>query len=535
VLRCSLAACILLTTAAIGLAQSTRPLNYNVRDFGAIGDGKALDTNAINNTIDAAAAAGGGTVEFPPGTYRSYSIHLQSNITLYLAQGATLLAADSPAVRYGRGRRGAATFPATAPASRPTGPTYDLAEPNDAAGTYQDFGHSHWHNSLIWGENLTNISITGPGTIDGVGLSRMANANSLGVGNKAIGLKSCRNVTIRDISIYRAGHFGILATGVDNLTIDNIKIDTNRDGMDIDCCQHVNITNTTINSPNDDGLVLKSSFALGTTRPTEDVTISDCHLSGYDVGSVLNATYTTNLDSAPDGDGPTGRIKIGTETIGGFKNINIFDCVFNHCRGLALESVDGSTIENVTVSNIAMHDVLSAPIFIRLGFRMRAPDGTPIGSIRNINISNITADNAEPFYSCIITGTPGHDIQDVHLNNIHITYQGGGPKELAKRILPEYPEDYPEPSMFGNAPSYGFFLRHVTGIDLSNIQINYIKDDNRPPFILEDVKDSDFQNIKAKHAPDVPTFLLRKIENFSERNSESLPTTQESQPNTNSF
>src|SRR5437588_12619732 len=238
---------------------------YDVKSFGAKGDGKALDTAAINKAIDTATAAGGGTVYFPAGNYLSVSIRLKSNITLYLDQGATIVAANTS----GEAK-------------------YDPPEPNEW-DKYQDFGHSHWHNSLIWGENLTNVSILGPGTIWGKGLVRGGNQSRTqqqndalnaaratepkqpfgypnprdavepGWANKSIALRLCRNVIIRDISILHGGHFAILATGVDNLTINNIKIDTNRDGIDIDACKNVRVSNCTVNSPFEDGICPKHS------------------------------------------------------------------------------------------------------------------------------------------------------------------------------------------------------------------------------------------------------------------------------------
>ena len=295
------------------LAKPVPAKIYDVTEHGAVGDGRTLDTAAINKTIETAADGGGGTVYFPAGKYLSYSIRLKSNITLYLSQGAAIVAAE------------------------PTGEAgYDPAEPNPWGDKYryQDFGHSHWHDSLIWGENLANISILGPGMIDGSrGLDR-EDGRRPGAGNKIIALKLCRNVIIRDITMYRGGHFCILATGVDNLTIDNVKIDTNRDGINIDCCRNVRISNCTINSPNDDALVLKSSFALGYARATENVTITNCQVSGYDIGTLLDGTFRKTQERAPDNGGVTGRIKFGTESNGGFKNITITNCVFDHCRGL---------------------------------------------------------------------------------------------------------------------------------------------------------------------------------------------------------
>ena len=157
-----------------------------------------------------------------------------------------------------------------------------------------------------------------------------------GIGNKAIALKLCRNVVFKDFTIYRGGHFGILATGVDNWTLNNVKIDTNRDGVDIDCCRNVRMSDCSVNSPSDDGICPKSSYALGKARPCENITITNCQVSGWELGTFLDGTYKVS-EKGPG----TGRIKCGTESNGGFKNITISNCVFANCRGLALESVDG--------------------------------------------------------------------------------------------------------------------------------------------------------------------------------------------------
>ena len=179
---------------------------------------------------------------------------------------------------------------------------------------------------------------------------------------------------LRDFSILHGGHFGILATGVDNLTIDNLKIDTNRDGMDIDCCRNVRVSNCSVNSPWDDGICLKSSFALGYARATEMVTISNCLLSGsYEEGALLDGTW--KRFPADEKVPRTGRIKFGTESNGGFKNITVSNCVFDGCRGLAIESVDGAVIEDVTARTSRCGTCLEAPIFLRLGARMRGPAG----------------------------------------------------------------------------------------------------------------------------------------------------------------
>jgi polygalacturonase len=460
---------------------------YNVRLFGAAGDGKTPDTEAINKTIDAASAAGGGTVFFPAGTYLSFSIHLKNNITIHLDNGAILLAGDPAAGKGG----------------------YDAPEPNKW-DMYQDFGHSHWHNSLIWGDSLVNIAITGHGMIDGKGLTRGARATG-GMGNKAIALKSCRNVTIKDISILTGGHFCLLATGVDNMTIDNVKLDTNRDGFDIDCCRHVHISNCSVNSPFDDAIVLKSSYALGFPRVTEDITITNCSVSGFDIGSFLNGTYLReNAGKVPDRGVVTGRIKLGTESNGGFRNITISNCTFEFCRGLALETVDGGILEDISVSNITMKEVMGSPIFLRLGARMRAPEGMTIGKLRRVTISNITACSSNPDYASLLLGIPGYDIEDIKLDNI----KGGAPSEQAAIIVPEKEKAYPDPQEFIKVPAYAFYIRHARNVEMSNISIKLENADMRPAFIIEDVKGIRFFNVRTPAGKDIPTFILKGVTDF---------------------
>lgn len=475
-------------------------LFYNVRQFGAKGDSTTIDTDAINKAIEAASAAGGGTVYFPAGEYLSFSIHLKSNITLFLDNGAFLIGAD--------------------PASGKGG--YDAPEPNPS-DKFQDFGHSHWQNSLIWGENLENIAITGHGWIIGNGLTRSGRMNP-GIGNKAIALKLCRNVTIKDITILRGGHFCLLATGVDNMTIDNVKLDTNRDGFDIDCCRHVHISNCSVNSPFDDAIVLKSSFGLGFARITEDVTITNCSVSGFDIGTFLDGTYQRkNYDRVPDRGVVTGRIKFGTESNGGFRNITISNCTFEFCRGLALETVDGGILEDISITNVTMRDVMGSPFFLRLGARMRGPEGTPVGKMRRVNISNVVVYSSNPDYASLIFGIPGYDIEDVKMSNLTILVKGGAPKEQAEIIVPEKENAYPDPQEFIKIPAYGFFIRHARNIEMINVEMKLENEDFRPPFILEDVKGASFVNVKAPHAAGVPTFVLKNVTDFSTIRCGSLP------------
>jgi polygalacturonase len=433
----------------------------NVKEFGAKGDGKTIDSDAINQAIETAAIQGGGTIYFPPGNYLSYSIRLKSHIRLFLDAGAKITAAFPSAVEG-----------------------YDEAEPNED-DRFQDFGHSYWKNSLLWAIGEEDITICGQGTIEGMGLSR-EESRLKGVANKAISLKECKNITLKDFRMLHCGHFALLATGVDNMTIDNLLIDTNRDGLDIDCCRNVRISNCTVNSPWDDAIVLKASYALGYFKDTENVTITNCFVSGYDKGSVADGSYRRDEPQAPDHGFVCGRIKFGTESSGGFKNITISNCVFERCRGLALETVDGGCLEDITISNITMRDIVNAPFFLRLGARMRSPEGTPVGKMRRILIDNINVFNADSRYASIISGIPGHLIEDVTMSNIRIRYKGGYSKEDAAIMPPENEKIYPEPWMFGTIPASVFFVRHARNIHFHHIYADFGKDDFRPAFVLDD-------------------------------------------------
>jgi polygalacturonase len=471
---------------------------YNVKDYGAKGDGKQIDGPAINKAIDDAAAKGGGSVVLPAGQYLSGSIRLKSNINLVIGQGATLIAAG-----------------------KEDGAVFDMPEATES-DKFQDFGHSHFHNSLIWGENLLNVSITGTGSIYGKGLLRNSNKGNNSP-NKSISLKLCKNVLIRDITISHGGWFGILATGVDNLTIDNVKEDTNRDGMDIDCCHYVNISNCKVNTPLDDGICLKSSYALNAMRSTENVTITNCIVSGYDEGSFLDGTYKRTPPSNSFDRGPFGRIKFGTESNGGFKNISISNCVFDYCRGLAIETTDGAQIEDVSITNITMRDIVNSPIYVRIGARMRAPEGIPLGQIKRLNISNIVVYNADPRQSSIISGVPGADVQDISLHDIQIYTKGGGTVEQAKREMPEVEKAYPEPERHGITPAYGFYIRHTKGVDLYNIKVRSSTLDLRPVFFLDEASEVNINQVDMVKTQQEPLIVLKKVNGFKLTNAGNIP------------
>ncbi|HEX5000707.1 MAG TPA: hypothetical protein VFY29_20960, partial [Terriglobia bacterium] len=281
-------------------------------------------------------------------------------------------------------------------------------------------------------------------------------------------------------------------------------------------------------------ICLKSSYGLGFPRSTDNVTITNCQVSGYNMGTLFDGTY-----QPPANGGGTGRIKFGTESNGGFRNITISNCVFVHCNGLAIESVDGAIIEDVTINNIAMQHISNPPLFIRLGARMRGPEGIPIGAVRRINIDNFIASYVASRSASVISGIPGHPIEDVNLSRVRILANGGdgagrrggggggrtggrgtgsptaGPDPFG---VSELEDNYPEPTMFGTLPSYGLYVRHTRRVSMDHVNLSLMREDDRAPIILYDVAGARFERVDAQAAAGAPLFRLNQVTAFSTQN-----------------
>jgi polygalacturonase len=490
-------------------AAGSAPSEFNVRDYGAVGDGQTLDSPAIDKAIAAAADAGGGTVIVPAGTYLSGSIHLRSNLHLLIDAGATILGAPQALNAY------------------------DETEPFTFGG-YQDGGHCFFHNSLIWGENLTNVSITGTGTINGGGLVAVdgkldqmvgfdhfdpphTNAEpGVRLGNKAIALKLCRNVLLRDVTIVHGGHFAVLVTGCDDLTVDNVTMDTDRDGIDIDCCRNTMVSNCRINSPNDDALCPKSTYALGERRLNENLTIMNCQVSGFQEGTLLDGTMKPSRNH-------NGRIKFGTESSGGFRNCTVANCTFRSCKGLALEEVDGGVLENITINNLSMMNVPDYAIYITTGKRNRSPGVNPNSRARNILISNVIADGVGRMSGIQVMGLPDQPIESVRIENVRLTSNGGGTAQDAARVPKELGATYPEPARLGVLPAYGVYARHVQDLQLANIAVNFLTNDLRPAAAFMDIQGLQIDNFKPQIAEGVKAAVFADdVKDLSLRNSPAL-------------
>lgn len=442
-----LAVCLLRFNLVIGAE-----VVYDVRDHGAKADGEKLCTEAIQNAVDKCAASGGGTVYLPPGKWLSGTVYLGDHVTLRLDSGSILL-----------GSR----------------------DPKDYAHRHGDF--SSW--SLIAGKGLEHVAIRGSGIIDVQGSAFRWKDRSR---PKGIYIENCRDILIEGVGMRSAGSWMQHYFDCDRLTIRDISVFNhvayNNDGLNIDSCRDVRISGCVVDS-DDDGIVLKSR----SLKPCENVTISDCVVSSH-----------------------CNSIKMGTESGGGFQNITVTNCTICSPRyskvtygrqrglaGLALEIVDGGILDRVAISNITIKGV-SVPIFMRLGNRARqygrngARPG--VGTFRNVVVNNIVATDVSNI-GCSITGLPGHVIENVSMSNIKLSFEGGGTREDALREIPEKATSYPESTMFGTLPAYGFYCRHVKGLTFTNVRLRTTATDLRHAMVFEDAANITIEGLDSGFWP----------------------------------
>lgn len=413
-------ALLLLACAHAALVPPPPGVGHNVRDHGAVGDGVALDSPAVQAAVDACAAAGGGTVLFPAGVYVCGTVRLKSGVMLWLDHGATIL---------GSRRR----------AHYDDYETLDFK--NDA-----DHETSYFNLALIRAEGAERIGIAGFGVVD-------SNFQKRG-GPKALSFKRCRFVEIHGITLRNIPNYAVSLLGTDDVNMDGVTIlNGYSDGIDPDACRNVRISNCRI-STIDDAIVPKASFSLGERRACENITVTNCVLS-----TVCNG------------------FKLGTESGGDFRRITFSNSVVtgygDHrpaISGVSIESVDGAHIRDIAVSNITMHHVRS-PLFVRLGNRGRdLPEPVP-GSIERVVVSNITATGAS--LPCIIAGIPGHPVRGVTVSGLRAAWKGADPALAPGEAVPEEEASYPDAYMFGPLPAYGLYCRHAEDIVLENLRLSW--------------------------------------------------------------
>ncbi len=507
----------------ISPAERTAALpEFDVRRFGAAGDGVALDTDAINRAIAAAQAVGGGTVVLPPGDYLSYSIHLCSHLTLELRAGATLIAADPPSPRRA-GR--ATTLPRKAAQSVPgfrslafpqqshlgrrlrtrddsrSGPHLRTRAPA-AATVASPRLSARWrrqppgHLPDVLEADGVIVPEVVPGKPGPFGYPHALDTLPAGVGNKAIALRGCRHITVRELTILHGGHFAILAADCDNVVVDGVFIDTNRDGIDIDACANVRISNCSVNSPWDDGICVESLVRLRRAAPGRER--DDQRL----LRQRLRRGHALRWHALAPDPAPRRPDRAHQARHRGQRRLP------QHCasRTASSNSAAASPSSRWTArrwrtsssSNLTMRDVMNAPIFIRVAGRLRAPGALAPGNARRISISNVVAHNVAPDHGIFIAGLPGHPVSEVRLAGIQLYSRGGGTREDAGRSVPEMAKDYPEPMLFGALPAWGLYIRHAERVQLSDVTLNLLGSDARPAIELDDVADPDVTGLRLR-------------------------------------
>jgi glycosyl hydrolase family 28 len=447
---------------------------FDVKDFGATGDGIVNDTPAINQAIAKCNADGGGTVLFPAGSYAAGSIHLKSNVRLLL---------DANAVIFGLAG------------------AFEAAEPNPF-GKFQDGGHSHFHDALMWGENLENVAIVG-GKINGGGAIGHGDPKP-GNGDKVISIKVGKNLDFENITHEKGGHFVYLLNDCENVTLNGVVIKESRDAVDLMGCRDVQIHNCNFTGCGDDTIGVKSDYALGRKINSANIYVWDSY-----------------FESGCNG------LQFGSETAGDFHNVNFWNIRIGRAMkaGIGLTSNDGGVIDDVNYSNIVVSGAAS-PIYMIITDRLRSGDpDKKTGTIKNVHIMNVTvtgclAGRQGPVLTATISGRPKSSLENITLENVQINYPGGGDAQDAD-IVPPYPKDY-SPKSLGPRPASGLYVRHVKGLTLRNVEFTFDHEDQRPPIIANDVDGLTLDGLKTQKTAGVETMRLENVKHLSVKNSPGL-------------
>jgi len=449
---------LLLVLLLSGQAYS---LEYNILDFGAVSDTSKLSTTAIQKAIDACSTNGGGQVTIPAGKFKTGSVFLKSNISLYLEAGAILYGSTS------------------------------LKDYKTVKTAFISLRTQDSIVQLIYGEDLTNVSICGYGEIDGQGKAFAFEAGDEGITRPhLIRFIRCSDVKVENISLKNSACWMQHYLACTRVTLRGLRIfnrsNMNNDSMDLDGCKDVTVSDI-ISDTEDDGITFKSTSGW----ISENIVVTNCVLS-----SRWNA------------------IKMGTETNGGFKNVSISNCVIktttifpwndgitsNPLTGITLLITDGGIMQNIVISNISI-DNYDAPIFIRLANRgrsyLRGMPVTKVGTVKDISIDNVRITNAKK-NGCAITGIPGYPVENIRLSNISIQFSGEGTIEDFNRVVDEDTKGYPQANQWNALPAYGFFIRHASNITFNGIELSTSKPDARPAFYLDDVKGANLLNMQIQ-------------------------------------
>lgn len=466
----------LLVSVSLCFSFLNASAQYDVKEEGAKGDGKAVETEVIQQAIDRAFTAGGGVVNVPPGTYLIGTLILKDNVTLHVEAGAVLLGS---------------------PDYREYGEIIQKFE-SRTNGLYTKY-------FMIFAEEARNISITGKGTINGNGLENFLTSKPQNLRPFMIRLVNCTDVTIRDVNLLEAANWTLHLLGCRDVNVEGVKIKngvrSNRDGLDIDCCQRVTVSNSRF-STGDDAIVMKATSDM----VCQDITITNCII--------------TTLASG---------IKTGTESNGGFRNITVSNCIIKDLprhTGIDLASVDGGGLQNVLIDNVIMENV-ATPFFIRLGIRSR-PYKTgqyvsKISDIRNITLTNISVVNAK--HPSSIMGIQNHKIENVTISNYRVR-NSEAEEPVPYNEIPFSEFEYPMAIMFENLPAYALYCRNVEELYLNNISMYPDLNETRPALGFDRVNNLGLFFVKAEiRNPTTPLAHLRSVDGVTAKYCRSIGTT----------
>jgi polygalacturonase len=449
----------------------------NVKDFGATGGGVINDTPAINAAIAKCNADGGGTVTFPAGRYAAGSIHLKSNVRLLL---------DTNAVIFGKAG------------------AFEAPEPNEF-DKYQDGGHSHFHDSLLWGENLENVAIVG-GKINGGGGAIGHGDPKAGSGNgdKLITVKVGKNLDFENITHEKGGHFCYLLNDCTGVTLAGVVIKESRDAVDLMGCSDVQVHNCSFTGCVDDTIGVKSDYALGRRINSANIYVWDSY-----------------FESGCNG------LQFGSETAGDFHNVNFWNIRIGKAMkaGIGITSGDSAVIDGVNYSNIVVKGA-ACPIYFLVWDRLRTGEpGAKVGVIKNVHLQDVTitdcAAGVAGVQTSVISGWKTSPFENITLENVKIIYQGGESNAMTD-LSPPNPRDY-SPKSFGARPASAFYIRNGKGLTFKNVEFGFENADARTPLVIDNVDGVTLDGFKSQKSSDGATMRLEQVKDFTVQNSPGLP------------
>jgi polygalacturonase len=456
----------MVSMGSIVCAETNNPKIFNIKDYGAVGDSVSLNTVALQKAIDICTESGGGVVWIPAGKFVIGTVHIKSNVTLSLDHGAELLGSqdinDYPVDKLSQAREGQS-------------------------------------QCLLYAKDATNIRFEGLGIIDGRGTHVAFPRNRLGQRGdnrpRLLRFENCENLSFSGLTFKRPAFWGLHLIDCNTIHFNAITLrfrnnNFNNDGLDLDGCENVLIENCDLET-GDDAICLKSS-----RNPCRNIVVRNCRMASN-----------------------TAALKFGSSSHGGFIDVSVTNCYFYDCPmgAMKLASVDGGRLENIQISRIVMEEV-GCPIFIRLGSRgstFGEGGKAPVGTLKNIRISDVVAevtvedrvkrktvyrrinvdttpgvtdDEKSRVGPIMITGIPGHYVEDVILENIKISFPGHGTEKDAKRVVPEDEDRYPEQFFFGVLPAWGAYIRHARNIKFKNVELTLRGSDARQKTVLDDVE-----------------------------------------------